>query len=58
MSLTNPNESSRLLHKTFQSEQACQTAFINTMREMPYEPSVRVEAFCVSEDELTGRYGS
>ncbi|RZK43637.1 MAG: hypothetical protein EOO61_04865 [Hymenobacter sp.] len=55
MSLADPSLPPRMIHKMFESPRACETAFQNTMANMPNEPTVKVSGFCTKLTDLADR---
>lgn len=52
LNLANPNEH-KMVHKSFESSEACTTAFINMVNEVPKVPGIVTQYYCVPAESLT-----
>lgn len=52
LNLANPSEPTKMLHKAFPTEAACNTAFLDLQAKMPVVPTVKVSGFCARVDDL------
>lgn len=51
LNLANPNEH-KMIHKSFPTTEACTTAFVNMVNEVPKVPGIVSQYYCVPAESL------